>query len=70
MSLCGSGPREKRIAHPCSWDKGEVVLLALRNPGCGAGAGIMAVKTFRDQEIEQWGQWIWAALSGAQGGDV
>lgn len=49
--------RERRITHLCSWDGGEVVLLALRNPGCGAGAGIPDMKTFRDQAIEQWGQW-------------
>lgn len=47
-----------------------MVLLALRNPGCGARAGIPDMKTFRDQAIEQWGQWRLAALSGAQGGDV
>lgn len=68
--LCDSGPRERKITHPCSWGRGEVVLLALRNPGCSAKAGIMDVKTFRDEAIEQWGQWRWAALSGAQGGDV
>lgn len=70
MPLCGLGPRERRIAHPGSWDRGQVILLALRKPGCGAGAGITDVKTFRDQVIEQWGRWRQAALSGAQGGDV
>ena len=70
MPLCGSGPRERRIAHPGSWDRGEVVLLALGKPSCGGGAEITDVKTFRDQAIEQLGRWRQAALNGAQGGDV